>query len=149
MVNTKKLCLLRGKLKLFRKFICYFLLYSKVNQLHTYMKWSEVKWKSLNHVQLFATPWTTIHRILQARILQWVAFPFSRRSSQSRDRTQVSLIAGGFFTNWAPREAPQWFLIVVLLFGLYKKDLFPLLKLIDNSTAKSVEHKINSKLQNK
>ena len=91
----------------------------------------------------------TVHGILQARILQWVAFPFSRRSSQSRDRTQVSLIAGGFFTNWAPREAPQWFLIVVLLFGLYKKDLFPLLKLIDNSTAKSVEHKINSKLQNK
>ena len=41
----------------------------------------------------------TVHGILQARILQWVAFPFSRRSSQSRDRTQVSLIAGGFFTN--------------------------------------------------
>ena len=82
----------------------------------------------------------TVHGILQARILQWVAFPFSRGSSQSRDRTQVSLIAGGFFANWAPREAPQWFLIGVLLFGLYKKDLFPLLKLIDNSTAKSVEH---------
>ena len=105
--------------------------------------------RSLSRVWLCDPVDYTIHGVLQARILQWVAFPFSRRSSQSRDRTQVSLIAGGFFTNWAPREAPQWFLIVVLLFGLYKKDLFPLLKLIDNSTAKSVEHKINSKLQNK
>jgi len=41
----------------------------------------------------------TVHGILQARILEWVAFPFSRRSSQPRDRTQVSLIAGGFFTS--------------------------------------------------
>ena len=42
---------------------------------------------------------TTIHGILQARILEWVAFPFSRGSSQPRDRTQVSHIAGGFFTS--------------------------------------------------
>ena len=47
----------------------------------------------------------TVHRILQARILKWVAFPFSRGSSQSRDWTQVSRIAGGFFINWATREA--------------------------------------------
>ena len=40
------------------------------------------------------------------RILEWVAFPFSRGSSQPRDRTQVSCIAGGFFTSWATREAP-------------------------------------------
>ena len=43
----------------------------------------------------------TVHGILQARILEWVAFPFSRGSSQPRDWTQVSCIAGGFFTNWA------------------------------------------------
>ena len=47
----------------------------------------------------------TVHRILQARILEWVTFPFCRGSSQPRDRTQVSRIAGGFFTNWAIREA--------------------------------------------
>ena len=86
----------------------------------------------------------TVHGILQARILEWVAFPFSRGTSQPRDRTQVSrmhvdslptkpqgkpqntgvvslsflqrifltqesnrvsCIAGGFFTNWAIREA--------------------------------------------
>ena len=39
----------------------------------------------------------TVHESLQARILEWVAFPFSRASSQSRDQTQVSHIAGGFF----------------------------------------------------
>ena len=42
---------------------------------------------------------------LQARILQWVAVHFSRVSSQPRDWTQVSCIAGGFFTTWATREA--------------------------------------------
>ena len=39
------------------------------------------------------------HGILQARILEWVAFPFSKGSSQPRDLTQVSRIAGGFFTS--------------------------------------------------
>ena len=45
------------------------------------------------------------HGILQARKLEWVAFPFSSGSSQPGDRTQVSWIAGGFFTSWATREA--------------------------------------------
>ena len=49
----------------------------------------------------------TVHGILQARILEWVAFPFSRGSSQPRDRTQVSLIAGRFFTSWATGEAQE------------------------------------------
>ena len=40
-----------------------------------------------------------VHGILQARILEWVAIPFFRRSSQPRDQTQVSHIAGGFFTS--------------------------------------------------
>ena len=47
-----------------------------------------------------------VHGILQARILEWVAFPFSRGSSQTRDQTQVSCIAGGFFTNWTMRQTP-------------------------------------------
>ena len=51
----------------------------------------------------------TVPGILQARILEWVAFPFSRGSSQPRDRTQVSRIAGGFFTCWATREASLFF----------------------------------------
>ena len=48
----------------------------------------------------------TVHGILQTRILEWVAIPFSRRSSQLRDGTQVSCIAGRFFTSWATRGAP-------------------------------------------
>ena len=44
---------------------------------------------------------------LQARILKWVAFPFSRGSSQPRNRNQVSQIAGRFFTSWATREAQE------------------------------------------
>ena len=51
---------------------------------------------------------STVHRILQARILEWVAFPFSRGSSQPRDRSQVSHIAGEFFTNLAIREAQEY-----------------------------------------
>ena len=43
----------------------------------------------------------TVHRSLQARILEWVAFPSSRESCQPKDRMQVSCIAGRFFTSWA------------------------------------------------
>ena len=48
---------------------------------------------------------SSVHRILQARILEWVAMPSSRGSSQLRDQTQVSRIAGRFFTSWAARGA--------------------------------------------
>ena len=50
----------------------------------------------------------TVHGILQARIMEWVAFPFSKRSSQPRDRTQVSHVAGRFFTSCATREAQEY-----------------------------------------
>ena len=49
-----------------------------------------------------------VHGILQARILEWVAFPFSRGSSQPSNRTQVSLIAGRFFASWATRETQEY-----------------------------------------
>ena len=54
----------------------------------------------------------TVHGILEARILEWVAFPFSRGSSQPMNRTGVSCIAGGFFTNWAIREAKNTHTVV-------------------------------------
>ena len=53
----------------------------------------------------------TVQRILQARMLEQVAFPFSRVSSQPRDQAQVSCIAGGFFTswdNWASGKAQEY-----------------------------------------
>ena len=109
-------------------------------------KW---KWKLLNRVWLFATPWT-IHSLWNSpgqntgvgslsllqgifptqgsnpglpccrwilyqlsqqgspRKLEWVAYPFSSGSSWPRNRTEVSCIAGRFFTSWATREALAW-----------------------------------------
>ena len=74
----------------------------------------------------------TVHGILQARIPEWVAFPFFSGSSQPRDRTQVSHI-GRFFTSWATREAAPnseswdkeipWIILVgtALSKGLFKR----------------------------
>ena len=60
-------------------------------------------------------PGSSVHGILQARILEWVAILFSRGSSWSRNQTQISCIAGGFFSIWTIREAhcrfkgcPSW-----------------------------------------
>ena len=66
-------------------------------------QWGMWKWKSLSWIQLFVTPWTVY--CIQARILKWIAFLFSSGSSRPRNQTGVSCIAGGFFTNWAIREA--------------------------------------------
>ena len=49
-------------------------------------------------------PGSSVHGISQARTLKWVAISCSRGSSQPRDRTQVSCIAGGFFASWATRK---------------------------------------------
>ena len=50
---------------------------------------------------------SSVHGVLQARILEWVAIPFSRGSLQSRYRIRVSCITGGFFTIWTTKEALQ------------------------------------------
>ena len=75
------------------------------------MKKKKIKW-SESHSVVSDSLWPhglyIVHGILQARILEWVAVPFSRGSSQPRDRTQVSRIAGGFFTTWAIREAQEY-----------------------------------------
>ena len=58
-------------------------------------------------------PCSSVCGISQARILEWIATPSSRGSSQSRDRTQVSCIVGGFFTTdatWEPREIKTYLL---------------------------------------
>ena len=66
------------------------------------------------------------HGILQARILEWVAFPFSRGSSQPRDQTQASHIAGGFFTSWATRGAKPSVIFLTLRAGVPNlQDLMP------------------------
>ena len=56
-------------------------------------------------VYVGALPASSVHSILQARILEWVAILFSRGSSQPGDRTWVScILAGGFFTIWATED---------------------------------------------
>ena len=73
----------------------------------------ELRWLWFSHWVVSDSLWPmdcslpdfSVHGILQARILEWVAVSFSRGSSQPGDRTQVSRIAGGFFTTWATREA--------------------------------------------
>ena len=49
----------------------------------------------------------TVHGISQARILEWVALPFSRGSSQPSDQTQVSKTTDRFFTNWVKPLCPH------------------------------------------
>ena len=75
-----------------------------------------------------------VHGILQARILEWVAFPFSRGSSQPKDRTQVSRIAGGFYISWATKinDNPKQFSFVK------KWKRFPILKIFKNAFWKSI-----------
>ena len=77
-----------------------------------YSSWSEVKWSevaqscpTLCYPMDCSPPGSSIRGIHQARILEWVAISFSRGSSQPRDRTQVSHIAGRCFNLWATREA--------------------------------------------
>ena len=78
----------------------------------------------LSHVWLFATPWTLAHQAPLSMGFSgqehWsgLAMPSSRRSSQPRDQTQVSHIAGRFFTIWATREAHVilFFYIILIIF---------------------------------
>jgi len=74
--------------------------------IHDEKKW---KCKSLSGIWLWdpkdcSPPGFSVHRIFQARILEWVAIPFSRGSFLIRDETQVSCTAGRFFTVWNTRE---------------------------------------------
>ena len=71
-----------------------------------YIIWGDVLYLKSNKVKAAQSCPTlcnptdcTVHGILQARILEWVAYSFSRGSSRPRNQTGVSCIAGGFFTN--------------------------------------------------
>ena len=86
-----------------------------IKRLFKFLYMYESEHVSCSVVSNSATSWTvarppgfSVHGILQARILEWVAIPFSRGSYQPRDQTQVSCTAGRFFTIWATREAPEW-----------------------------------------
>ena len=69
------------------------------------MRYNESEnWKSLGCVRICDPMDCIVHGILQAIILEWVVFPFSKGSSQQRDQTQVSRIVDRCFTVWATRE---------------------------------------------
>ena len=99
------------------------------------------KVKSLSRVRLFVTPWTcsppgsSIHGILQARILEWVAMSFSRGSFQPRDRTWVSCITGRCFTVWTTREA-LLFAKIVCIWKREAKEAAPLSATVTDSCQK-------------
>ena len=76
-------------------------------QLPCESKWSEVTQScpTLCNPMDCSLPGSSLHGILQARVLKWVASSFSRGSSQPRDQTPVSRIPGRYFNLWATREA--------------------------------------------
>ena len=62
-------------------------------------------------------PGSSVHGILQTRILEWVAIPFAKGSSQPRDWSPVSCTAGSFFTDWATRDTA---LLLLLTIGVFQ-----------------------------
>ena len=56
----------------------------------------------------YSLPGSSVHEILQARMLEWVVTSSSRETSWPRDWTRVSCITGRFFTIWATRGRPRW-----------------------------------------
>ena len=81
-------------------------------------------------------PDSSVHGILQKKILEWVAIPFSSGSSQPRDWTQVSHIAGGFFTLSATRETHylrqiEWSINVSLFIELVLTTCLKFILLLD------------------
>ena len=73
----------------------------------------------------YSPPDSSVHGILQARILEWVAFLFSRGSSQPRDWTQVSCIAGRFFTSWAESRIYKIYEVYIYILFYYIYYLYP------------------------
>ena len=66
-------------------------------------------------------PASSVHSILQARILEWAAIPFSRGLSQSGDQTRVPCTAGGFFNVCATKEAPEHEDVLLKSFTIFFK----------------------------
>ena len=88
-----------------------------VIRIHVFNTWKaadkySVQFSSVAHLcptlcdpMVCSPPGFSVHGICQTRILEWVAIPFSRGSSQPRDQARVSWITDRFFTIWATREA--------------------------------------------
>ena len=121
----------------------------KTDSLPSYKGTPKVKVKVAQSYLTFCNPMHyTLHGILQARILEWVAFPFSRGSSQPRGRTHISRIAGRFLTSWATvgfllnfptsfDPLPYWYALNVICYfpGIFAEMLHvPQTPLLSSST---------------
>ena len=79
--------------------------FGSIRYKNVYYVFSELKMKvtqsypTVCHPVDYSLPGSSVHGTLQARILEWLAMPFSRKSSQPRGRTQVFCLAGRFFTT--------------------------------------------------
>ena len=93
--------------------------------------------KSLSRVRLFATPWTVAHQALPSmgfsRQEYWSGLPFPSPggSSQLRDRTRISCIAGRCFNLWTTREAVYWVWIWLILFSGFSFLIFKSVLVLD------------------
>ena len=87
-------------------------------------------------VDCSSLPGSSVHGILQARILEWVAIPFSRGSSRPRDQTCISCIGRQILHHWATREAPG---------GLWGPDHHLLLTPTPSLTPADLGHKAPSR----
>ena len=83
-----------------------------------YYGWKESESVSLCDPMDHSPPGSSVHGVLWARILEWVVIPLSRESFQPRDRTQVSCIAGRFFTIWTTRKVLLWMSLMQSFEGL-------------------------------
>ena len=96
------------KVKQKRERIIYIFLRNPLSFISVYLYANSCSWYVWSKSHSVVSDSCEVHGILQARILEWVALPFSRGSSQPRDRTQISHIAGEFFSSWATREAQEY-----------------------------------------
>ena len=114
LLSTNSLKFMPNSLTEIRLQIIFFLHRGKIQEWTQYwwstsqgaFKKSHAQWHpSLCQPMDYSPPGSSVHGILQARILEWIAIPFSRESSWLRDGNQVCHIAGRFFTTLVPREA--------------------------------------------
>ena len=113
---------------------------ASLTYMQSVVRWGEVAQSCLTlcDPKDCSLPGSSLHGIFQARILEWVTISFSRGSSQPRNQTQVSCIAGRSFTLWATREALSPLATVILEnhngFSLSNKDEYKTFKNVQKKT---------------
>ena len=115
-----------------------------------------MKVKLLSRVRLCDTmdcspPGSSVHGILQARVLEWIAMPSSRGSSRPRDGTQVSCTAGRFFSIWTTKEALRPFTPILFPLSLKVWHIHLVKMKVDQScptVCNSMDYKVHGILQN-